>query len=161
MIHKPAISKSLKSEWLQLVTVKANGSRFCPYRLYHPRLSTCDAFNRHFRLVTLQILAGLSYPSAYTSAEWSEDYPMDHFTSETKSGPGTVAERTVFICLICNKKAARKWNIKQHMRTHQGLRPFRCRICGRRSTRKQDLKRHILLVHTIMDDPSDYIEVVI
>ncbi|XP_031633836.1 zinc finger protein 320-like [Contarinia nasturtii] len=52
-------------------------------------------------------------------------------------------------CHICKKfVTANKNNFKQHMRTHNGEKPFRCEICMMRFTQKGHLKKHLNHIHT-------------
>ncbi|PGH01881.1 hypothetical protein AJ80_08953 [Polytolypa hystricis UAMH7299] len=45
-------------------------------------------------------------------------------------------------CPECDKKFTRNHNLKNHLRTHKGERPFECDVCGERFTRKADCDRH-------------------
>ena len=43
----------------------------------------------------------------------------------------------------CSKKFGRKENIKSHIQTHLGDRPYQCTTCMKRFVRQHDLKRHV------------------
>ncbi|ROV92961.1 hypothetical protein VMCG_09018 [Cytospora schulzeri] len=51
-------------------------------------------------------------------------------------------EETKFTCSICNKKFTRNINLKGHLDSHNGLKPFACPECGRAFTRRNDMVRH-------------------
>uniref|UniRef100_A0A914IEA3 Alpha-mannosidase n=1 Tax=Globodera rostochiensis TaxID=31243 RepID=A0A914IEA3_GLORO len=46
-------------------------------------------------------------------------------------------------CTECDYRSAQSGNLKKHMRTHTGVKPFKCTICGYRSTHAGNLKRHM------------------
>ncbi|XP_031635441.1 zinc finger protein 160-like [Contarinia nasturtii] len=51
-------------------------------------------------------------------------------------------------CHICKKfVTSKKFNLKEHIRTHNGEKPFRCEICMKRFTRKICLKTHLDTIH--------------
>jgi len=49
-------------------------------------------------------------------------------------------------CAVCFKKI-KESSMKQHSRTHAGLRPFQCDICEARFTRRSDVFRHHKVLH--------------
>ena len=49
-------------------------------------------------------------------------------------------------CTVCFKKI-KESSMKQHFRTHAGLRPYPCDQCGTRFTRRSDVYRHKRVVH--------------
>ncbi|KAM7213295.1 hypothetical protein V8F06_011306 [Rhypophila decipiens] len=67
------------------------------------------------------------------------------FPSPPKDGPGTKQKAEgVFKCSECPRRFTRKFNLTNHMRTHQNSKPFACRFatCGKRFTRSDDRVRH-------------------
>jgi hypothetical protein len=45
-------------------------------------------------------------------------------------------------CPKCPKTFTRNHNLKNHLRTHDGERPYACNVCGEKFTRKADCVRH-------------------
>ena len=54
-----------------------------------------------------------------------------------------VRPRRLFQCHLCYNTFTREWNLKNHIRTHTGERPYPCPICFRRFNMKHHLKRHL------------------
>lgn len=51
-------------------------------------------------------------------------------------------EGTKWSCTICGKNFTRNINLKSHIDSHNGIKPFECPECGRAFTRENDVKRH-------------------
>ncbi|TPX63660.1 hypothetical protein SpCBS45565_g06445 [Spizellomyces sp. 'palustris'] len=47
-----------------------------------------------------------------------------------------------YMCQTCSRVFTRLYNLKSHIRSHQGLRPFKCKFCSASFTRNHDLNRH-------------------
>ncbi len=47
-----------------------------------------------------------------------------------------------FQCPTCNKSFTRNHNLKNHLRSHEGSKPYECGVCGMAFTRKADCDRH-------------------
>ena len=58
------------------------------------------------------------------------------------SGPDMIDQKWLCMYEGCGKRFGRKENIKSHVQTHLGDRPFRCNHCKNRFVRQHDLKRH-------------------
>ncbi|CAI2375523.1 unnamed protein product [Moneuplotes crassus] len=59
---------------------------------------------------------------------------------------------TVYICNYgaCNKEFTRSWSIIDHVRMHEGVRPYKCKFCDKSYTQKGNMLKHMKR-HT---DPS-------
>lgn len=53
-----------------------------------------------------------------------------------------------YLCTYCSYNTANKFDLKKHILTHTGERPFGCDICGRRFARKDNMKKHISGKHS-------------
>ncbi|KAJ8132836.1 hypothetical protein O1611_g785 [Lasiodiplodia mahajangana] len=72
-----------------------------------------------------------------------DDTADAEFPDPPKRKAMTEAKReAAYECSECGKKFTRNHNLQNHIRSHQGLRPFGCQVCGQTFTRKPDCDRH-------------------
>ena len=58
--------------------------------------------------------------------------------------------RVSYICRYegCDKEFTKTWNLLDHVRMHEGIKPFACSICGKTFTQKGNLKKHHIVQHS-------------
>ena len=44
----------------------------------------------------------------------------------------------------CGKRFSRAWNLLNHARMHEGIKPYSCQICHKSFTQKGNLKKHMM-----------------
>ncbi|CAO1414875.1 unnamed protein product [Diamesa serratosioi] len=64
-------------------------------------------------------------------------------------------EKPVHRCNICNRGFLNKSNIKVHLRTHTGEKPFRCEVCAKAFRQKAHLIKH-QQIHKRIGQEHDY-----
>lgn len=52
-----------------------------------------------------------------------------------------------YVCCLCNFKTYVSTNIRNHLRSHLGEKPYKCPYCAHQSSRSHDLKKHVNIVH--------------
>ncbi|KAL7752384.1 DNA-binding transcription factor [Sorochytrium milnesiophthora] len=63
--------------------------------------------------------------------------PLADFAQATVNG-----DEIIFSCNTCSKMFTRIYNLKSHLKTHLGDKPFACEECGKAFLRKSDMARH-------------------
>lgn len=46
-------------------------------------------------------------------------------------------------CNYCSKEFSKNFDLRQHVRSHTGEKPFQCIVCGRAFTQKSNVKKHM------------------
>ena len=58
--------------------------------------------------------------------------------------------RISYICRYegWEKEFTKTWNLLDHVRMHEGIKPFMCELCGKTFTQKGNLKKHKIVQHS-------------
>ena len=48
----------------------------------------------------------------------------------------------------CEKKFTKIWNLLDHVRMHEGIKPYECKLCNKTFTQKGNLKKHNIVQHS-------------
>ena len=73
----------------------------------------------------------------------------DHFKVSRVFDPQTLKFELRFKCMIagCDKFFKKSCNIKDHIRLHSGIKPYKCSECTKTFTQKGNLKKHFNIMH--------------
>lgn len=85
----------------------------------------------------------VSFPHTTTPSKKSRNRTKSKVASSIVYNDGNLGkEKTVHRCNICNRGFLNKSNIKVHLRTHTGEKPFRCDVCSKAFRQKAHLIKH-------------------
>ena len=113
--------------------------------------------------LTAQGLPG-AYPHAPTSLAQATADPATYYQNDSgfhqplpppsedspaggSSPTGSRSGGALYTCKECSKQFTLKGNLKRHLLTHAGVKPFKCHTCNKGFSRKADLEIH-QRVHT-------------
>ncbi|XP_068156410.1 testis-specific zinc finger protein topi [Drosophila tropicalis] len=117
----------------------------CSSYHYFPRLSEHSQ-----RLLLPCEFCEVNFESAHEIFPHNEEKHLNKKKREKEArntGPGRVRQ---YLCDICGKSYTQSSHLWQHLRFHQGVKPFVCQEenCGRKFTIRPDLNDHIRKCHT-------------
>ena len=64
------------------------------------------------------------------------------FINHQKSHNEDASEDFHYFCNLCQYSSSISGNLKRHIMSHYGIKPFKCSICGRSFVEMSKLKRH-------------------
>jgi len=73
--------------------------------------------------------------------------PDEQFWRVLEMNSETGRPNTKYICKFCRKKFHTSSNIKSHIRSHTGEKPYRCNFCTKCFSQRTNLKRHLAKHH--------------
>lgn len=87
--------------------------------------------------------ADFGFPSNRELEKHRKDYHAEVADlEEVFKSPSKAPTTSQHHCELCNKYFTRGFHLRNHLRTHDGTKPFACRECGKAFTRKNDCTRH-------------------
>lgn len=130
----------------------------------------------HFRIFEISFYIQEDYEySVYDPAPASETFEKQYFPAEIDKADEALNKKRQFIqknclaekpkinprkmarvkeysrirfeCEVCDREFTNKSNLKKHLRTHTGDRPYECDRCDKAFTQSPNLKRHKLAIH--------------
>ncbi|CAL4068347.1 unnamed protein product [Meganyctiphanes norvegica] len=57
------------------------------------------------------------------------------------------ADRQAFVCPVCGKQFGQPYNLRRHLTTHTGERPYQCPHCNYAASQNVHLEKHIRRIH--------------
>ena len=92
--------------------------------------------NDHFETVPTTL------PLQISSIASNSSRVVDSFSKKTSYQSKSSLAGKVHPCLYCSKTCSSTSNLKEHMRSHTGERPFSCSVCHKKFAQKSTLSKH-------------------
>ncbi|CAH1777405.1 unnamed protein product [Owenia fusiformis] len=93
------------------------------------------------------------------SAGWNMGYIPQQNTTPNQSTLHNFTHKDMnkrHVCEICHAGFERLYNLKTHIRTHTGERPYECTMCLKRFADRSNLNKHMIRKHHKNIDNSSY-----
>lgn len=97
-------------------------------------------------LVTAKFRNIIQNLTSETNVKNLEELKGFNYRTEYRENPKNGKMIIVYFCghEECNKEFLRTWNLLDHLRMHEGVRPYICSICCKSFTQKGNLRKHFL-----------------
>ncbi|KAG7154336.1 Zinc finger protein 536-like 12 [Homarus americanus] len=82
-----------------------------------------------------------------SSLQWQHVGRSDDGSSSVVVDGGGGGGGLSVVCPVCGKVISRRDNLRVHMRTHTGERPYACPHCPHRSKTGGNLRKHVRSIH--------------
>ena len=101
-------------------------------------------------LEEVKVVIGSNNPNMTKDQMYDELLKPYRCSKNVEIDPKSGKEKITYYCGYdnCNKQFTKTWNLLDHVRMHEGIRPYKCPHCPKSFTQKGNLKKH-QIQHTI------------
>ncbi|CAI2378592.1 unnamed protein product [Moneuplotes crassus] len=130
-IHPETQNASESSTYLEtlVATYKSNPRQ---------KLCTCSLTSKQAHLVDKVM--------TINNLEYLHNLRSFNYGLKLKNSPSTGRPIYFYVCKFkggCHKEFERSWNLLDHYRMHEGIKPYSCPICQKKFTQKGNMNKHI------------------